>query len=287
MTTASVIRRTDIYNDPAFNYSHYWQGREYEHQAEVMALRRLLRGRRFGHAIDVGGGYGRLSVVLSEFADKVTLVDPSAQQLELSLEILPESSAVDRQLMDAANLQFPDQSADLVTLIRVLHHLPDPAAELAELARILRPGGYAVIEAANSAHAANRMGHLIRGKRVPQTVMDIRSEETRKRGSAPFVNHHPRAISRQLADAGFQVRQVLSVSNLRHPVAKNVLPGWFMISVERAAQRPLARVHFGPSIFFLLQKQAPARVAGRHRQYRDTSRAIRSGSSRSPYTPAS
>src|SRR5690242_20108837 len=138
MATANVIRRTDIYNDPAFNYVHYWQGRDYEHQAEVMALRRLLRGRRFSHAVDVGGGYGRLSVVLSEFADKVTLVDPSAQQLELSWQILPEGSAVDRQLMDAANLEFPDHSADLVTLIRVLHHLPDPAAELSELVRILR-----------------------------------------------------------------------------------------------------------------------------------------------------
>src|SRR5215472_3441831 len=87
MATANVIRRTDIYNDPAFNYAHYWQGRDYEHRAEVMALRRLLRGHRFSHAVDVGGGYGRLSVVLSEFADKVTLVDPSAQQLELSLQI--------------------------------------------------------------------------------------------------------------------------------------------------------------------------------------------------------
>ena len=255
MATANVIRRTDIYNDPAFNYAHYWQGRDYEHRAEVLALRRLLRGRRFGHAVDVGGGYGRLSVILSDYADRVTLVDPSAQQLELSRQILPASATVERELMDAANLRFEDGSIDLATMIRVLHHLPEPTAELAELSRILRPGGYAVVEAANSAHAANRIGHLARGKRIPESVLDIRSEESRQRGAAPFVNHHPRAISRQLQAAGLQVQRVLSVSNLRHPVVKSVLPEWFMLSLERAAQRPLARLHFGPSIFFLLRKR--------------------------------
>jgi ubiquinone/menaquinone biosynthesis C-methylase UbiE len=254
MATANVIRRTDIYNDPAFNYAHYWQGRDYEHRAEVLALRRLLRGRRFAHAVDIGGGYGRLSVILSDYADRVTLTDPSAQQLELSREILPASATVERELMDAANLRFEDGSVDLATMIRVLHHLPDPAAELAELARILRPGGYAVVEAANSTHAANRIGHLVRGKRISESVLDIRSEESRRAGAAPFVNHHPRAIARQLQATGLEIQQVLSVSNLRHPVAKSVLPEWFMLSVEKAAQRALARLHFGPSIFFLLRK---------------------------------
>jgi hypothetical protein len=33
-----VIRRTDIYDDPLFNYAQFWNGRDYEHQAEVAAL---------------------------------------------------------------------------------------------------------------------------------------------------------------------------------------------------------------------------------------------------------
>jgi SAM-dependent methyltransferase len=45
---------------------------------------------------------------------------------------------------------------ELVALIRVLRHLPDPEPALAQMARILRPGGYAVIEVANSVHAARR-----------------------------------------------------------------------------------------------------------------------------------
>jgi ubiquinone/menaquinone biosynthesis C-methylase UbiE len=254
MTQTTATRRTDIYDDPAFNYAHFWHDREYEHRAEVMAIRRLLHGHRFARAVDVGGGYGRLSRILCDYADQVILVDSSIQQLELSRQILPGHLAIDRQLMDAADLQFGDQSADLVTMIRVLHHLPDPAAELAEVARILRPGGYAVIEIANSVHAANRLGALVRGTRIPESAVEVASVASRRTGSAPFVNHHPRAISRQLRDGGLHVRRILSVSNLRHPVVKAVLPGRFMLAIEQAAQEPLARLSFGPSIFFLLQK---------------------------------
>ena len=35
-----------FYDDSGFNYREYWTGREYEHLAEVIALRRLLAGQR-------------------------------------------------------------------------------------------------------------------------------------------------------------------------------------------------------------------------------------------------
>lgn len=35
-----VIRRTGTYDDPLFNYAQFWNGRDYEHQAEVAALGR-------------------------------------------------------------------------------------------------------------------------------------------------------------------------------------------------------------------------------------------------------
>lgn len=254
----ATVRKTDIYNDPDFNYAQFWTGRDYEHHAEVIAIRRLLQGRRFGHAVDVGGGFGRLSVILADYADRVTLTDPSTQQLELSERIFPGHSFIERKLMDAAHLGFADASVDLVTLIRVLHHLPDPAAEFGELSRILRPGGFALVEVANSVHAANRMKRLLRGQRVSRMPVDLRSDESRQRGTAPYFNYHPRTIRHDLSAAGLDVRGVLSVSNLRHPLVKALMPRRAMLSVERAVQRPLARLHFGPSTFFLLQKRESA-----------------------------
>ena len=246
--------RPAYYDDPAFNYSKWWKGRRYEHMSEVIAIRRLLRGRRFASAVDVGGGYGRLTIVLAEYADKVTLVDSSVQQLELSREFLADHPAIDRRRMGAASLDFADRSMDLVTMIRVMHHLPDPAPALAEVSRILRPGGNAIIEVANSSHAINRVRHLRRRDQIPAAPVDIRSRDARRPGSAPFVNHNPDTVMAQLEDAGLQVRRMLSVSNLRHPLLKDVLPERMMLAIERAVQEPLAGICFGPSIFFLAEK---------------------------------
>jgi SAM-dependent methyltransferase len=254
--TATKTRRTDIYNDPAFNYAQFWSGRDYEHYAEVIAIHRLLRGRRFGHVVDIGGGYGRLSVVLATYADRVTLVDPSTQQLDLSRHIFPDHPVVERRLMDAANLKFGTGTVDLAALVRVLHHLPDPEAELAEMARILKPGGLALVEVANAANAHRRLARLLHGQgRVPEAPVDLRSEESRNRGTAPYFNHHPRTVIRQLDAVGLDVLDVLSVSNLRHPLIKALGPVRALLMVERAVQQPLGRFYFGPSAFFLLQKR--------------------------------
>ena len=254
-----------MYNDPLFNYAQFWTGRDYEHQAELVALRRLLAGRRYRHAADIGGGYGRLAVVLTEYADRVTLVDPSTQQLDLSREIFP-GVTFDRELAEAAKLPFDDGSIDLAIMVRVLHHLPDPDNELVELARILRPGGHAVIEAANSTHAVRRMAALMRRQRIPADPVDLRSAKARLEGAAPYVNHHPRTIIGQLAAVGLDVRETLSASNFRHPLAKALVPQRALLAAERAVQRPLAGIHFGPSLFLLLEKRlmvpAPSEALG-------------------------
>lgn len=244
--------------DTDVDYLSYWTARNYEHRAEVMALSRLLQGRRFGHAVDVGGGYGRLSVVLRDYADQVTLTDPSYRQLEVAKRYLEKHSAIETRLTDAAHLDFGPASVDLAVMVRVLHHLPDPAQELSEVARILKPGGYAIIEAANVKHAVNRVRYWLNGRRIPVTPVDIRSEENRTTENIPFVNHHPSAIARQLEAAGLHVERVLSVSNLRQPALKRVMPERLMLAAEYAMQVPLAPLSFGPSLFFMARKQPTA-----------------------------
>ena len=243
------------YDDTDVNYLSYWTARRYEHRAEVMALSRLLGGRRFGHAVDVGGGYGRLTAVLYNYADRVSLVDPSHRQLQAAERYLARYRSVDKRLIDAAHLDFEDASVDLAVMVRVLHHLAHPGNELSEIARILKVGGYAIIEAANVLHAVNRIRYWRNGQRIPLTPVDIRSEANRRPGLIPFVNH-PVTLTRQLAACGLRVKRVLSVSNLRHPALKRVMPERLMIAAEYALQVPLAPLHFGPSLFFMASKSA-------------------------------
>ncbi|HEX5380518.1 MAG TPA: class I SAM-dependent methyltransferase [Phenylobacterium sp.] len=49
------------------------------------------------------------------------------------------------QVADAAALPFADQSFDVVVACHMLYHLPDPAAGVAEIARVLAPGGTALV----------------------------------------------------------------------------------------------------------------------------------------------
>jgi ubiquinone/menaquinone biosynthesis C-methylase UbiE len=242
------------YDEADVDYLSYWAGRSYEHRAEVMALSRLLQGRRFGHAVDVGGGYGRLSVVLGRYADRVTLADPSYRQLEVAERYLERHPAIETRLTDAAHLDFGAASVDLAVMVRVLHHLPDPEQELSEIARIVRPGGYAIIEAANVKHAVNRLRYWRSGQKIPSMPVDIRSEANKANDSIPFVNHHPAVVARQLAACGLLVERVLSVSNLRQPALKRIMPERLMLAAEYAMQVPFAPLSFGPSLFFMARK---------------------------------
>lgn len=253
--TAPHKRRADQYNDPSHNYLQYWDNRQYEHQAEEIAIKKMLHGKRFKLAVDVGGGYGRLCVLLQKYADKVVLAEPSQQQLDIADDFLKEHPAIDRKLMQADDLKFKDGSVDLVTMIRVMHHLPEPMPELKEIARVLSDDGYAIVEVANYLHIRNRLKHLAKGRRMPVKPVDIRSEVNKqKKDEIPFVNHNPATVVRQLAHAGFEIDCVLSVSNLRSQKLKKIVPRPVMLSVERLLQRPLAGFYFGPSIFFLVHK---------------------------------
>ncbi len=253
-TAKHDVRKADQYNDPKHNYLHYWEGREYEDASERMAIKRLLKGKHFRHAVDVGGGYGRLCIFLEKYADKVTLAEPSKQQLEIARDFLKDHPEIDRKLLQAANLKFPDGSIDLVTVVRILHHIPDPSPEFNEIARVLSDDGYFLMEFANYTHFRNRVKYALKGKKLPVKPVDIRSLENRNENELPFVNHNPKTVIKQLAHAGLRVEKVLSVSNLRSPGLKKVLPKSAMLSIERFMQKPLAGTYFGPSTFFLIRK---------------------------------
>ena len=251
---AAPKKRADQYNDPKHNYLHYWDGRDYENAAEEMAIKRLLEGKHFKRAADIGGGYGRLCLLLEKYADKVTLTDPSQQQLDIGAEYLKDHPEVDRKIMQVDDLTFKNGELDLLTMIRVMHHLPDPTAGFAEISRVLAKDGYAIIEVANYMHGRNRLKNLLKGKKLPTEPVDIRSEGNKKSSEIPFVNHNPHTVIKQLAHAGLKVDRMLSVSNLRSPGLKKIMPKRVMLAIEGILQPTLANSFFGPSVFFLVKK---------------------------------
>ncbi len=254
MTDDSSKISADQY-DRGYDYTTYWTGRDYENAAEQAAIRELIGSEHFRHAADIGGGFGRLSLLLREYADKVTLTDPSQTQLDASQELL-KNTDIEVRRMQAEALGFHDGQLDLVTMVRVMHHLPDPTAAFREISRVLTPHGVAIIEVANSGHAMNRLRATMRGEKLPKTPVPVNVANTRDDGEEPisFVNHNIGTVVDQLGGVGLILERKLSVSNLRSQKLKRYVPGAVMAAVEKALQKPLAPLDFGPSIFLKLRK---------------------------------
>jgi len=239
--------------DRGYDYTKYWDNRGYENAAEHIAIRRLLKGRHFGNAADIGGGFGRLCLLLRTFADKVTLAEPSLTQLEAAKLVL-EGTDIAQAQMQADDLKFTDGELDLVTMVRVMHHIPEPSAEFAEIARVLGPGGTAIIEVANYGHFKNRRRHKREGIPLPTEPVSIRTVTADEPDAIAFVNHNIDTVLDQLAQAGLELESKLSVSNLRSERLKRTMPKGAMLALERATQLRLAKNNFGPSIFLKLRK---------------------------------
>ena len=103
-----------------------------------------LLGPRPGEALlDIGFGGGSLIARLAKVADRVAGVDVSAQMVARARQRLGER--VEIRQAEAARLPFGDAAFDGVTSVSVLHFWSDLAPPLAEIARVLRPGGRFVL----------------------------------------------------------------------------------------------------------------------------------------------
>ena len=243
------------YDDVNHNYEDFWVGREYEHRAELIALDKLLEGRHYEVAMDYGGGYGRISSAILAHADRLILVDPSTKQLDIAKKFLKDYHNVEYIRVDEKDrIPAEADSLDLLVMVRVSHHLPDPGPTIAEIHRSLKPGGNAIIEIANEAHFVNRMRYLRHLQAVPKQPVPIGKNANGITDNTPFVNHNPKTIERLFSQYGLKPISKLSVSNLRHHYIKEHLSVSRMLAIEKFFQGKLSVFDFGPSIFYLLGK---------------------------------
>jgi len=108
----------------------------------VLDLAGDVAGRRI---LDVGCGAGPLLESLRDRGAIVTGVEPSAKMLELARQRLGEGAVLHQAGLGGAPLPFPDDAFDDVVACLVLHYLEDWKAPLAELRRVLAPGGRLIV----------------------------------------------------------------------------------------------------------------------------------------------
>jgi ubiquinone/menaquinone biosynthesis C-methylase UbiE len=118
--------------------------------------------------LDIGTGTGRILQLLAPQIGFGLGIDLSREMLSVARANLDRASLRNCQVRhgDMYHLALPDGSFDGATMHNVLHFADDPAAALAEAARVLRPGGRLVVidfarhelEFLRREHAHRRLG---------------------------------------------------------------------------------------------------------------------------------
>lgn len=229
----------------------FWEdaNREYEDQADRMAIRKLLP-KRMEKFADIGGGYGRLANEYLKRARKIYLFDYSKSELKQAKEIYGDK--LDTKAGDIYKLPFRDGELDGLMMVRVTHHLEHLDRALEELYRVLKPGGVAVIEVANK-RTLPKMARYVtfRSKENPWSRNPANYTEICETG---FYNYHPKYVEELFKRIGFKQEKVLSVSNFRSEALKKVFKTDRLVKMENTAQTALAPIRFAPSIYYKLRK---------------------------------
>jgi ArsR family transcriptional regulator len=94
---------------------------------------------------DLGCGTGQVSSALAPFVAHVIAVDASAAMLQAAKRRLQGFDNIDLRRGELESLPIDDRRLDAATLMLVLHHVPEPDRALAEVGRVLKPGGRVMI----------------------------------------------------------------------------------------------------------------------------------------------
>jgi len=134
---------------------------------------------------DLGCGTGQVIAALAPFVARVVGVDGSASMLQAAKKRLQAFENIDLRRGELESLPIDDSRLDAATLMLVLHHVPEPERGLAEVARVLKPGGRLLMVDMlphEREHYRQQMGHVWLGfsdEHLRQLVTDSGFEAPR------------------------------------------------------------------------------------------------------------
>ena len=243
------------YNDEKYDYTKYWEGREYENESEFIAINKLLPSefKEGKSVIDVGGGFGRLLPVLKDRFTDITIFDYSQKLLDRANSNARNLGISVKAIKGDVNVisSLVNEKFDFITMVRVSHHLEDLEKVFYQIKNILKGDGIFILEVANKIHFKSVISNLLRCN-FKYFKKDSVSIATKK---VTFLNHHPRNVEDTLEKTGFKIVEKLSVSNFRHPFFKKIIPFGVLVFMEKLMQKPGSFIYFGPSIFYKVVKK--------------------------------
>jgi ubiquinone/menaquinone biosynthesis C-methylase UbiE len=199
-----------------------------------------------GRVLDVATGQGGFVHALTETLKsytKIIGIDTDAQALETARSRF-DQARVRFMYMDAERMDYPDASFGTVTISASLHHLANPPRVLAEMFRVLEPGGHLVVA---EMHRDGRTEAQLTAVRIHHWAAQV--------DTALDVVHHKTFARQELIDGV----QALGVQNLvQHDffdMDSDPMDAKFVEQVDGYIERFLQRAEGLPS-YPTIEKQA-------------------------------
>lgn len=229
-----------------------------------------------GHRVlDMGCGGGRHAFALARRGADVVALDYSEPELGEVRSMfaamreageIPQGTSVSAVRGTAYSLPFQDASFDRVVAAEVLEHLPQDEQAMAELARVLKPGGLIAVTVPRwlpekVCWALSDAYHEVEGGHVRIYTGDTLLERLTRQGLVHVGGHHAHGLHAPY----WWLKCAVGVDNDRNPLVRayHQLLVWDMVKqplATRVAERVLQPL-VGKSLVVYLRKPEPARVA--------------------------
>lgn len=198
----SVAQRYDIMNDLMSGGLHrLWKA----HTLSRAAVRPGMK------ILDVAGGTADLARGFARRVGptgQVWLTDINGPMLEIGRDRMIDSGFVQPAVQcDAEKLPFPDRYFDRVTVAFGLRNMTDKSAALAEMRRVIRPGGrLLVLEFSRVDPPLEKLYDLYSFKVLPHLGRMIANDEDSYRYLAESIRMHPdqETLAQMMREAGFE-----------------------------------------------------------------------------------
>jgi ubiquinone/menaquinone biosynthesis C-methylase UbiE len=239
-----------------YDYSSYWNKREYEHSAEKNILNKIFTNSEGRWFLDIGGSYGRLTSTYYNQYSNPLILDYSLKTLQRNRDIIRSKYPnVELIAANAYKMPFRNDIFDGAIMVRVLHHIENPKTYFKELKRVMGNDSLYIQEYANKRHikaiirALVKMNFDIFSKEPYQQPSANNLEGSKEDQESIFYNFHPQYIKELLLENNFQIKRKYGCSFLRSPLIKKIINDEIMLFLEKIMQLTLSWSNIAPSIF--------------------------------------